>query len=240
MNGILRNLLSDTVLGVVAGQRRLDMAVGTQDWELDLDGGTIEFTTRRRGLMRRRTSEVFRISLLGTVSEQSNSWQWSWANADLVGHSATSAAERVRSAGLEKGIAELVAPRISLESASAAALAVVATSISGGAAFYRCPYDGGAGFVALLDPLLPSSEGSRVMELVSTVMTATAMVGAEFDHLRAIRSYAKMHPALRERPVSEGLIDFLDTDTNEIARFRVEGARVIEATSLNRSVHGRP
>lgn len=66
-------LLAEHGLAALDQQLHLDDLVGEADWLLDQDAGTITFGGER----------ACPAQLLGTVSDRSRSWRWSWANESI-------------------------------------------------------------------------------------------------------------------------------------------------------------
>lgn len=110
------------------------------------------------------------VEIFGTWSNYDNSWLWAWANESLQ-NSPIGASLEIFSYGKTAGIPELTEDQIDLQDGNAHEIAMVSTGILGGFGYYRCPYDGGAGFVIIRKwPFGPVSETISASEAVSTAL----------------------------------------------------------------------
>src|SRR5258707_74309 len=130
-------------------QRHLADVVGDRSWRFDLSTGLLTFDDLR-----------LPIQMLGTVSESSDTWLWAWANlASNIPNRLLEACTALQAIGRELKVLELTEPELYVERYSRGhLLAMVATGLLEGAAYYRGPYDGGAAF--FLIPKLPGDNRS--------------------------------------------------------------------------------
>ena len=101
----LADALTDFALLAVEGQQALFDEAGAAEWRADLD-------QRRLWLGER----VYEVAMVGTSSEISNTWMWSWANPGYgASHPAVSAILPGCAKGREAGIPEFSVESFSLE-----------------------------------------------------------------------------------------------------------------------------
>ena len=76
-------------------------------------------------------------TVVGSVSMQTGSWLWSWANPSLHGV-AMDEIQRVRTFGREQGIKKLTEPRWPATDADGWEMAAVSAKLLNGEVVYRC------------------------------------------------------------------------------------------------------
>ncbi|MBA3707544.1 MAG: hypothetical protein H0W83_01845 [Planctomycetes bacterium] len=149
MHPKLRHLLNQHVVAGLHKQLRLQAVVGQRPWTFDLPTSTLRFGD----------DLAFATQVLGTESERSKTWLWSWANEESqMPPECVKAALKLRAIGTGSGIDELAAPQLPTKSVSAQDLALVATGLFGAGGFYRGPYEGGAIWLMLVDQRLAARE----------------------------------------------------------------------------------
>lgn len=137
------------------------------------------------------------VVLLGTVSKQSNTWLWSWANQgfspDLP---AIGPVKRVTDVADSWGLWELATPQFSLDGVvdtglgAGASIAIVAAPIIGATAFYSADYGGGIAYFGILDPAVPRVQPQAVT-FPRRILDA---VGLRPDNPRSqVLTYASVH-----------------------------------------------
>ena len=113
----------------VAKQFNLDQC---EDFDFDLLSG--KFWWSKGG-----TPKVeAKITVVGSVSGQTGSWLWSWANPSLQGV-AMDEIKRVRAFGREQAIKKLTKPKWAATEADGWEMAAVSAKLLNGEAVYRCP-----------------------------------------------------------------------------------------------------
>jgi hypothetical protein len=122
-------------------------------WDYDFDRGTLTFS--RDGVAR----VIASILVVGTTSETSATWLWSWANSHLP-PGVTEAMKKVRSFGEAEGVAELTNPSAPDDEYLGWGLTAIAAKILGSRGAYRCPADNGFIYLVYVD--LSFAETSRV------------------------------------------------------------------------------
>ncbi len=167
---------------LAAFDRQLGFAdiVGERDWLLDQDAGTLTLG-----------DDLLPAQLLGTVSEESGTWLWAWANESI----SEALAERAREAarlGRARGVAVLSDPEVEISRiVDGHVLALVVAGMQEADAYHRCPYDGGAAFVLVELPGGPADSAEPPSERAASVVTA-ALAGLPVAITRkAIVSYLR-------------------------------------------------
>lgn len=129
-------------------QLNLAQVIGNRNWNFSMDSGQLSFG--KRGIFDKPL--VFDVQILGTASQDSGTWLWSWAN-ESVPESLASASLFLRENG---GLAEFSTPQFPLnfEDADEHRIAMTSVGVLGGDAYYRGPYEGGAACFLLRDPRL--------------------------------------------------------------------------------------
>jgi hypothetical protein len=116
-------------------------------WQFNLSNGQISF------------GEVHRwsIQLLGTESD--DTWLWAWDNkSDDIPTHLLLTSFLMQTVGEQHGIAELTQPEVPLTQIDGHTLALIASGICQANAYYRCPYEGGALFVLIMDENFPKCQ----------------------------------------------------------------------------------
>ena len=157
-----------------ARQLGLGDLLGERSWAVDIGAGTAPFDDLK-----------YSIQLLGTEAESDNSWLWAWANEasglpDLV----LSGSRRLRTFGVERGLAMFSKRTFSLGKLSGHQIAMVCSALLGNVPYYRGPYDGGALYFTLEGVKLPPIDAARIGTVLSQVIT-----NFELDHRVATQSF---------------------------------------------------
>lgn len=162
----LADALTDFALLAVEGQQALFDEAGAAEWRADLD-------QRRLWLGER----VYEVAMVGTSSEISNTWMWSWANPGYgTSHPAVSAILPGCAKGREAGIPEFAVESFSLEGVTdygmrpGSAVAFLAARLSGAPAIYAAPYSNGVAYLAVLDLKLPAPVPEALPRLMSVCL----------------------------------------------------------------------
>ena len=136
----LADALTDFALLAVEGQQALHDEAGETQWEADLDQCRLWLGER-----------PYDVAMIGTSSEISNTWMWSWANPGYgASHPAVSAILPGCAKGREAGIPEFAVESFSLDGVTdygmrpGSAVAFLAARLSGAPAMYAAPGEDGA------------------------------------------------------------------------------------------------
>ncbi len=151
---------------------------------------------------------ALRVLLLGTVSKQSNTWLWSWANQGFSPDSPAIAPVRaVAQRGAEWGLWELQESVFDLTGVTdtglggGASVALLGSILAGGVGFYGADYGAGIAYFAVVDPSVPRPAADGV-SLPRRILNAVDLAPG---HGRGqLLTYAAVHD-LRVRSVPEGL-----------------------------------
>ena len=162
----LADALTDFALLAVEGQQALLDEAGATQWEADLD--------QRRLWLGERSYDI---AMIGTSSEISNTWMWSWANPGYgASHPAVSAILSGCAKGREAGIPEFAAESFSLEGVTdygmrpGSAVAFLAARLSGAPAIYAAPYGSGVAYLAIFNLELPAPTPEALPRMMSACL----------------------------------------------------------------------
>jgi len=140
-------MFDESALSTMEKQYRLAALIGEDDWRLDVQRATLSFSP---------SNISFDVQLLGTHSEVSNTWLW--ADANVEGDLSPASLEmcrRARSAGQELGLSCFIEDKHlyvdQFGEPTADTIAMVSSHMVGADAYYRCPYEAGALYVAIQD-----------------------------------------------------------------------------------------
>ena len=160
----LQTLLDDHLLPAFDRQLAFAAFAGDRDWDLDQDAGHL----------RLGDDLVLPAQILGTVSEATSTWRWSWANPS-VDEALTLKAREALEIGRERGIGVLTAPDVDLARiGDGHVLALAVAGLLDADAYYRCPYDGGEAFVLVTLPqvreAMPEPAAVRAVSVISEAL----------------------------------------------------------------------
>jgi hypothetical protein len=146
-------------------QLHLTELIGNKSWFVDLQKSLISFGNQYH----------WRIQVLGTESEVSGTWLWVWANtsSNLPNHLLT-ASLVLKAYGEQHKIPELTTPQVPLDQVDGHSLALIASDICEANAYYRCPYEGGALFVLIMDENFPKCHDPPLQRIATVFPQAIA------------------------------------------------------------------
>lgn len=139
-------------------QLQLADLIGKRDWSFNKEAGLLSF------------GEPFQwhVQILGTESEQANTWLWAWANkASNIPPQLLEAGLAMKELGEEHRIAELTTPELRLGSVNGHILSLIASGVCNANGYYRGPYPGGAAFFLIEDESFPKRDVSPPARTVS-------------------------------------------------------------------------
>lgn len=152
----LWTLYEKYALASFAKQKQLLQLVGESDWTFAKDTGILSFSNGIR----------WQCQILGTESESTFTWLWSWANtASEVPLALTQAALALKKFGEEKGIEHFIEPKLPINEVDGPFISMLATEIFNASGYYRAPYDGGAAFLLITDEKVPKLPPAARQEL---------------------------------------------------------------------------
>ena len=171
------DLLNDHAIAALDRQLQLADVIGDRPWRVDLTAGTLSFGD----------DLTFAAQLLGTQSDQTDTFVWGWDHPSRPVH--TDLAESVRDAGRRLGVPELTDRQIDVtDRVHAHTLAMVAVGLIGADAYYRGPYAGGAAVMLIRDPAFPRPPVAHPL-LHAAVVIPQAIGAVDLDHRRAVPAY---------------------------------------------------
>ncbi|CAK9007535.1 Probable phosphoenolpyruvate synthase (PEP synthase) (Pyruvate, partial [Durusdinium trenchii] len=181
----LQELFARHVLSSFVKQLRLADVVRDESWQFDKASGTLRFGD----------SIEYRVQVLGTESHGSDTWLWAWANeASKIPPGHLVAANRLRTFGHEQGIDELTTAMVSLDILDGHTAGMIASGVAVGNAYFRCPYEGGAMFVLITDPLTDSP-------VEADVIRTTRAIAEAFSNFEISNQRQVMLAYLRQRGI---------------------------------------
>lgn len=182
---------------------------GKNGWGFDLNAGVLAF---------RRPHEAplqLAVEVLGTESEDTNSWLWSWANHG-VPPTLTALALQIKQLGEAQSIQEFsqaeqdIVPEVNPQR-----ICLVAVGVLRASCFFRAPYPKGALFLLIKDPQYKRSVTHPVRRVV-----------------RAFPLFLARHFVADQRAAFMNYLQFYRLNVTE------EGNRVLAAGVAPRSIHG--
>lgn len=153
---------------------------GDKEWFIDFEKGIIAFE-----------DQEFPVQLLGSESDQTGTWLWSWANNSPLPEKVKTDALICKAYGEEHNIPELsVAQQTINEHLNGHTLTILSTSvIEENVCYYRAPYEGGAVFVLVKD--LPE-EIFRSVDCLTFANLCTQIISAyAVDHKKMVEGFLK-------------------------------------------------
>ena len=200
----LNDLFSAEAGSAFARQLALGDLIGDRPWNVDIGRGEITFGS----------DLSFPIQVLGTCSDQDNSWLWAWANQQSGLPAAVLAASlRIKDVGSQRGIGEFVEPKFMLDRITDHMLAMLCGALLDRTCYYRAPYQGGAVFL-LLENLPASIRAPVAPERVNTVLMQVVS-NFEVDHRSMAENFLRQQGfAVQAEPAL--LSAARDTDGAEI------------------------
>lgn len=188
--GTLQALFDEHAGIALSRQRDLGARIGDWSWQFDMDAGTMTFEKAGfLGFGKKRITSACQV--LGSESESSATWLWSWANTQSgLPPALLRAAEKLRGIGERGSIRELTERSLPLERWDGHQLAMIAAGLTDAPGYYRGPYDGGALFVLLLEPTL-RTEVPQPLVRFSTVLPELLGGFEVHDHRLAARGLAR-------------------------------------------------
>ena len=116
-----------------------EYVVKNEDWNVDLACGVISFGTRE-----------YPLQFIGSESASSGTWLWGWENINDFPEKIIRLANETKACGEEWHLEPLTAAEFDLnDTLSGHNLSIAACGIADHFAYYRCPHEGGAVFVAV-------------------------------------------------------------------------------------------
>jgi hypothetical protein len=213
---IFQTLLEQYALLSLEKQDKLDLLLDEHAHELDLDTGTIRFNA---GI-------EFPFQVLGTESDNTLTWLWSWAEEQTeVPDNLISSALGLRDWGEREHISEFTLPSLDIDRADGLAISLVASQISQANCFYQDRYEGGSLFLLLFDRRIdeqPAFDRTRLFHHFFYLIQRY-----ELNHRNLLLSYLRTKDL---SPVVQGAFITCELATGErvLAEFDDQGSIVSE------------
>lgn len=199
-----------------------DHIEGAGAWDLDLKAGTLAFAD----------GPTFQIGLLGSYGEGAGTWLWLWANSNMqVADDVAEAAARMKELGRSKDIPELHEAQTHGDENLCHRLSMIAVGETGASAYYRAPYEGGATYLVIRDPIPAIPERHRLGRVQRVI--AESISTFEMPHRTALDAYFKTEN-LPVKQTEAHEIHASAEDGDLRVRFDDEG-RITEMKSLLRA-----
>lgn len=164
----------------MARQLALADVIEDRNWAVDLKQCQARFGNDLR----------FSIQLLGTQSESSGNWMWSWANKQSnLSPEITQYATTLKAWGDQHQIPEFSDEIVSGDDADGHMLSTLVSGMHGKCCYYRGPYDGGALFFLIVDPPESVTRPSALVRIPTVIMQTISTW--ELEHRVAAESYLK-------------------------------------------------
>ncbi|MBL8799294.1 MAG: hypothetical protein JNM56_35740 [Planctomycetia bacterium] len=177
-------------------QLRLNDLVGEEDWYFNMASGLLSFGQHLH----------FHAQVLGTESEETNSWLWAWANeGSNIPPSLLQAVLQLKALGEEQQIAELTTPMLPLSEIDGHTLAMIASGVCQANAYYRCPYEGGAAFVLIQDDSFPKPTEPPLARIASVFPRAICSIEIP-DHRLALLGHLDHYGLAYEQEAGKVLV----------------------------------
>lgn len=177
---------------------------GKAGWSLDLNTGVLALRRPHED------PQQLYVQVLGTQSDDSGTWLWSWANgAQGFAEPLLAAAREVRAFGERAGVREFVEAEVACTSTlDGERIAAVASGICRAGCTFRAPYPRGALQLLVRDPRFKRPVSQPIPRIV-----------------RAFPLFLKAHPDVPARPAFLSYLEFY--------RLRIEerGERVVASTT---------
>lgn len=179
------------IYAALAFERQIHLASLTRkaDWRFNSVIGMLLFDNQY----------YWQVQVLGTESEASGTWLWAWANTDSnIPTHLLVASLALKAYGEKHGISELTTPELSLDQFDGHTLALLASGICDANAYYRCPYEGGALFVLIMDENFPKCTDPPLQRIATVFPQAIAALEIP-DHRLALAGYLDHYGLVHEQ-----------------------------------------
>ena len=183
MSSTLNSLLLQHIGRSWEKQMALQQWAADLDWGFDMDVGEIEFSD----------GTAWKVQILGTESETSQTWLWAWANAAVdIPEELLVFAQQIQAYGEQHDIPEFVEPKVDVTACPSSHLALIASGLCHAQAYYRCPYEGGAMYALFTDRHFPPDIRELPHRIAST-FTDLIMHMELPNHKAAFECYVQSH-----------------------------------------------
>ena len=170
---------------LVSFDKQLHLAnlVGDFDWQFDLQSGVLSFADHFH----------WSAQVLGTESDVSGTWLWSWANEQSgISECLIESSRVLKAFGERHKIPELTEPEVSVKRIDSHMLSLISSGICRANAYYRGPFDGGAAFLLIQDELFPHNAEPPLARIATVCPQAISTLGIPNQRL-AFLSFLAFH-----------------------------------------------
>lgn len=171
--------------------------IGDLDWQFDMASRLLSLGHRF----------CWRAQILGTESESSRTWLWSWANeASNIPENLLQASLTIKAFGEQHEIPELTAPEVPLDEIDGHSLAMIASGVCRANAYYRAPYDVGAAYLLIMDESFPRNTDEPLSRIATVFPQAIAALEIP-NHRLAFLAYLASYGILGRSDGNRVLVD---------------------------------
>ena len=209
----------DTLLEKYAGvafekQYNLSEVIGNNDWQIDMNTGTISFGDEL----------TFPMQILGSYAFESGTWLWGWANeASNIPDNLLVDTKKLKQLGEEYNIEFLAMPEYKMEATDIHALGLIASGKFESSAYYAGNYGSGILLVTLNSKEVDAveyNEQGRILSVLPEIIKVFAV-----NHKRTSTNYLEakgytlsesnnIYKAQKEDKIIEIEFDDMDRLTN--------------------------
>jgi hypothetical protein len=220
MEGGFADVLAQCYCSAIIRQEAFGEYLNGRDWNIDLIQGVVKFGK----------DLTFPVQLLGTYSEISGTWLWSWQNpgADRWPPKILEGVRKLRELGDLFNV-----PELPLEHLTGHEISMVCSELLGGLPYYRGPYPNGALFFIVLE--VPADLNAKIAawRCLNVIMTSLSARCVEDRYEQMCRGCLKaQHFEIVESLGEEGRL-------KEMRGLRGEEEIVVEFDSEGRLTVGR-
>jgi hypothetical protein len=161
--------------------------LGEYSWEFRMDDGLVAFSFEDG-----RPPIACSVQLLGTVSDQSRTWLWAWANVESdIPASLLRGAEKVREAGSANGLHVFSEKQMPLRHERLGEeIAIICSGYLECYTYFVCPYECEAVYISI--EKRPSEQPLASRDVMLALKVIREGVSAfEFNHRKAVLSYLR-------------------------------------------------
>ena len=186
-------VFSATLGKMATVQNRFADIVGNLDWNADFDSCEIAFG-----------DQIYKIQLIGSESDVSDTWLWGFANQSGLSPEATAFSHEILRAGREWGLQAFSEPSFELdEMFNGHNLSIAACGAAGeNLCYYGCEHDKGCAFVAIMDAPASVFEPLGAHEFVK--IASDCIQDFDVDHKIFIKSFLEFNGVKFDENIEKG------------------------------------
>ena len=186
-------VFSATLGKMATVQNRFADIVGNLDWNADFDSCEIAFG-----------DQIYKIQLIGSESDVSDTWLWGFANQSGLSPEATAFSHDILRAGREWGLQAFSEPSFELdEMFNGHNLSIAACGAAGeNLCYYGCEHDNGCAFVAIMDAPASLFDPLGAHEFVKTA--SSCIQNHDVDHKIFIKSFLEFNGVKFDENIEKG------------------------------------